>query len=175
MCCANFSSKATRGFYDNHLSKTNRPNNSIFAFKFCMFCVRSISMDEQLLIVTLILAYIKRQRCFENGKRKILMHLVNFRKRRKYCASALLQMLNEYDVLQSQIPRMRTCCPLLGNKGCWNTVTQYDDKRFKKQFRMRITHFSILVEKLHSLEREFVSGNLLSVDERSAITLFKLG
>ena len=69
-----------------------------------------------------------------------------------------------------------SCRRFCRSTGWWELVwTQYDDKRFKETFRIsRVTFKYILAEILVNIEKQHTAEELLGLEKRLAICLYKL-
>ena len=132
-------------------------------------------MDNDVLLM--IMAYVKQRKNYEKRRRNVLIHIINAIKRRNQCVQTILQLINEFQLMNaSPNARIRSCRRLPRNKGWWETVSrQYCDKRFNFFFRVSKETFYFLVEKLQILRRDTIAEEPISVEERLAVTLYRLG
>ena len=123
----------------------------------------------------MITGYLRQRSAHRRRRRKLILEFLNSLKRReKYIQSAILLKSELENSIQK--PRIRTCRRLPRNTGWWETVsTRYSEKRFKKNFRVSKETFRFLAGELEALERESVAEDPISVEERLAITLYRLG
>ena len=114
-------------------------------------------MDNHVLLM--IMAYVKQWKNYEKRRRNVLIHIINAIKRRNQCVQTILQLINEFQLMNaSPNARIRSCRRLPRNKGWWETVSrQYCDKRFKKKFRVSKETFYFLVEKLQICKKRYDS------------------
>ena len=130
-------------------------------------------MNENIMLM--ITGYLRQRSAHRRRRRKLILEFLNSLKRReKYIQSAILLKSELENSIQK--PRIRTCRRLPRNTGWWETVsTRYSEKRFKKNFRVSKETFRFLAGELEALERESVAEDPISVEERLAITLYRLG
>ena len=89
------------------------------------------------------------------------------------CLTALLLLLNA----SKNRTTVRSCRRLQRNGGWWDLVwSTYTDARFKKTFRVNRETFLYVLEKIrHILERETVTEEPISPEQRLAVCLYRLG
>lgn len=77
----------------------------------------------------------------------------------------------------ARVPRLRSCRRLIRNEGWWQKVwNTYSDARFKKTLRVsRATFHFILGCVGHVLQRQTVTEEPISPEERLGICLYRLG
>lgn len=119
-----------------------------------------------------------------NRRRRLLMHTAvgNLLARRRLllCVCSVVVLLLTAAAQRNaitRVPRLRSCRRLIRNAGWWNKVwTTYSDVRFKKTFRVsRGTFLFILSRIRHVLQKQTVTEEPISPEERLGICLYRLG
>ena len=116
-----------------------------------------------------------------NRRRRLNMqvavnHLLARRRRFLGVSLVLLVLLSARNIV-THVPRPRSCRRLSRNTGWWQKVWHtYSDARFKKTFRVSRATFCFILSRVgHLLERQTLTEEPISPEERLGICLYRLG
>ena len=114
-------------------------------------------------------------------KRRLIMqmtvhNLLARRRRLLYVCSLVMLLLSQRNV-KARVGRLRSCRRLIRNEGWWNKVwNTYSDARFKKTLRVSRATFQFILSHVgHVLQRQTVTEEPISPEERLGICLYRLG
>lgn len=105
-------------------------------------------------------------------------HLLARRRRLLYVCSLVMLLLSQRNAIElARVPRPRSCRRLIRNEGWWHKVwTTYSDVRFKKTSRVSRAAFHFILSRVGNvLQRQTVTEELISPEERLGICLYRLG
>ena len=108
----------------------------------------------------------------------LLSAVLHCTSRRKMILASLLLMIQVLSADKNIVrPIARSCRRLPRTEGWWlRAWNQYDDKRFKKNFRITKATFAFILDAIRSdLERETVNEIPISPEARLPVCLYRLG